>query len=105
MSKKLSDYEWEAIINFNEAKNTASILIYDRSWQKHLESKLCLRPVLDNGFGEKAYEIDNKSISMPGVPRKLSDLAREKLAWGLHHSRVFSKKSSVLAGKTTIKTL
>ena len=105
MSKKLSDYEWEATINFNETKNTASILIYDRSWQKHLESKLCLKPVLDNGFGDKAYEIDNKCISMPGVPRKLSDLAREKLAGRLHHSRVLSKRSPVLAGKTITKML
>ena len=72
MNKKLTKYEQETIINFNKEESVAHIFTYEKTWQKHLEKKLGLKPVMDNGFGGKEYEIDKKRIPMPRAPRKLS---------------------------------
>ena len=53
MNKKLTNYEQETIINFNKEEDIAHIFTYEKTWQKHLEGKLGLKPVMDNGFGGK----------------------------------------------------
>lgn len=86
--KMLSPGEQETIINFNREDKLASIFTYDKTWQKHLESKLGLKPLYDNGFGGREYEIDKKRIKPPRAFRKLSSSARKKLGERLHASRV-----------------
>ena len=49
--RNLSGYERETIINFNEVEDVASIFTYNRAWQKHLETRLGLKPDYDNGYG------------------------------------------------------
>ena len=53
MTRTLTSYEQETIINFNKAEDTAHIFTYEKAWQKHLEGKLGLKPLHDNGFGGK----------------------------------------------------
>ena len=77
--RKLSSYEKETIINFNEAEPTAYIFTYNKRWQKHLESKLGLKPTIDNGFGGKGYQIDKKRVKPPRAKRQLSLETRAKL--------------------------
>ena len=72
MTSKLTSYEQETIINFNKAEDVAYIFTYEKAWQKHLEGRLGLKPVMDNGFGGKEYKIGKKRIPMPRAPRKLS---------------------------------
>ena len=72
MSRTLSAYEQETIISFNKAEDIAHIFTYDKKWQKHLEEKLGLEPVMDNGFGGKEYEVAKKRIRPPRAPVKLS---------------------------------
>ena len=79
MSKLTNKYEKETIINFNEGEPLASIFTYSKVWQKHLEKKLGLKPILNNGFGGKEYEIDKKRIRPPFAPKKLSAKARKSL--------------------------
>ncbi len=79
-SRKLSSYEKETIINFNEAEPIAYIFTYNKTWQRHLEGKLGLKPTLDNGFGGRGYEIDKKRIKPPRAKRQLSPETRAKLA-------------------------
>ena len=88
MSRKLSNYEQETIINFNKGEDVAYIFTYEKTWQQHLEKRLGLKPTMDNGFGGKEYEIDKKRIRPPRTPVKLSAEARVKLAGRLHQSRV-----------------
>ena len=38
MSKTLTNYEQETIINFNKAEDVAYIFTYEKTWQKHLEN-------------------------------------------------------------------
>jgi len=84
MSIKLSSYEQETIINFNKEEKIAYIFTYEKTWQKHLEKRLGLKPTLDNGYGGKEYELTKKMIKPPRAPRKLSDSAKKKLAERLH---------------------
>ena len=99
MARRLTSYEQETIINFNKAEETAYVFTYEKTWQKHLEGRLGLKPTLDNGFGGKGYEIDKKRIPMPRAPRKLSDSAKKKLAERLHRSHVLSAQNLVPVGK------
>jgi len=57
MSRRLSACEQETIILFDKAEDMGSIFTYEKTWQKHLEGKLGLKPVMDNGFGGKEYEL------------------------------------------------
>ncbi len=100
MIKTLTAYEQETIINFNEGEAEASIFTYNKGWQKHLEGKLGLKPVKDNGFGGKEYELPKKMIKPPRAPRKLSDSAKKELAERLHASRVLSAQNLVPVGKS-----
>jgi hypothetical protein len=92
MSRNLTGYEKETIITFNEGEDTAYIFTYNRSWQRHLQGKLGLTPLMDNGFGGKGYEIDKKRIRPPRAPVKLSAEARAKRADQLRQSRVLSAR-------------
>lgn len=85
--RHLSGYEKETIINFNEAENTASIFTYNRTWIRHLESKLRLRPIMDNGCGGREYVVDKKRIRPPRPPIKLSEKAKAQRSKRLADAR------------------
>ena len=102
MSERLSNYEKETIINFNKAEDTASIFTYEKAWQKHLEKKLGLKPVMENGFGGKGYEIEKKRIRPPRAPVKLSTEARARLVKRMKdmpQKRVFPSKTTAVTAK------
>lgn len=99
MSRTLYGYEQEATINFNKAEDTAHILTYEKTWQKHLEGKPGLKPVVDNGFGGKEYELPRSRIGPPKAPRKLFDSAERKLTERLHGNRALSAQNLVPVGK------
>jgi len=100
MSRALSAYEQETIISFNKAENIAHIFTYEKTWQRHLEGKLGLKPVMDNGFGGKEYEIEKKRIRPPRTPVRLSVEARAKLT---ERMRDMPQKRLLLS-KTTAAT-
>ncbi len=71
-------WERETLINFNEGEAIAFVFTYSRSWQRHLEEKLGLKPVRDNGHGGREYELPKRCIRLPQAPRKLSPEAQER---------------------------
>ena len=99
MSRALSAYEQETTINFNKAEDMASIFTYEKTWQKHLEAKLGLKPVMDNGFGGKEYELPKSRIKPPRAPRRLSDSTKKKLAERLHRNRAHLSQNPIPVGK------
>ena len=103
MPRGLTKYEQETIINFNKEENIAYIFTYEKSWQQHLEVKLGLKPVMDNGFGGKEYELPKNRIKPPRALRKLSDSATKKLAERLHRNRVLSTENLVPVGKAAAR--
>ena len=80
MSKKLSKYEQETIINYNRAEDMANIFTYDMLLQRHIEKKLGINPISDNGFGGRDYKVPKDFIRRPSPPRRLSAETRAKLA-------------------------
>ena len=99
MSRKLPADEQETIINFNKAEDTATIFTYEKTWQKHLEGKLGLKPVMDNGFGGKEYELPKSRIKPPRIPRRLSSSAKKELAERLHRNRAHLSQNLVPVAK------
>ena len=99
MSRTLSAYEQETVINFNKAEDIAHIFTYEKTWQKHLEERLGLKPVMDNGFGGREYQLPRSRIKPPRAPRRLSDSARRKLTERLHRNRDHLSQNLVPVGK------
>lgn len=105
--EKMSNYEKETIILFNEGEPLASIFTYNKAWQKHMEKRLGLKPIMNNGYGGKEYEISKSRIRPPRAPLKLSVEARAKIGKRL---REFQKKriknnNTVLKSDTKKKDL
>ena len=96
MARTLTGYEKETIINFNEDEAEASIFTYNKSWQKHLEGKLGLKPIMSNGCGGKEYRIDKHRIRPPRAPVKLSGNEKQKRAKQLADAR----RNTLLSVKT-----
>jgi len=99
MTRTLTNYEQETIINFNKAEDKAHIFTYEKTWQQHLEKRLGLKPLYDNGFGGREYELPKSRIKPPRAPRKLSASAKKKLVERLHGNRVLSTQNLVPVGK------
>jgi len=97
----LSQYERETIINFNEGEQMASIFTYNKAWQRHLEKRLGLKPVFDNGCGAREYEIPKSRVRPPRAPvspearAKRSEKMRE-----LHRNGHFGSKTLIAIRKS-----
>ena len=74
----LSKLEQETIISFNEYENDAHIFTYNKVWQKHLESKLGLKPAYINKDGGREYVICKLRILPPRARRQQSIEAKKK---------------------------
>ncbi|MDD5387682.1 MAG: hypothetical protein PHQ22_10855 [Sulfuricurvum sp.] len=65
----LTNEEKETIIRFDQTQSKASVFTYNKKWQKHLEKRLGLKPIEENEFGGKEYEVEKRRIPMPRAPR------------------------------------
>ena len=78
--ERLSAYEQETIINFNKDESIAYIFTYEKTWQKRLEQRLGLKPVMDNGYGGKEYQLPKGLIPMPRAKRQYPEQTKKKMA-------------------------
>ena len=79
-NRNLSPFEKETIINFNKGEEEASIFTYEKTWQKHLETRFNIKPVLVNNYGGKSYIINKNRIMKPRAPlSKKKKVARKDL--------------------------
>lgn len=80
---KLSNYEKETIINFNEADKTTSVYTHNVALQNQLTA-LCgshpelVRQTADNKHGGQTFELPKKWLKIT-PPRQLSPAQREVL--------------------------
>lgn len=74
----LGPEEKETIIRFDQTQERASVFTYRSSWIKHIENKLGLKPIFDNGQGGKEYLIDKKFIPKPRASRAKRILTEEQ---------------------------
>jgi len=85
--RHLSPVERETIINFNEGDREAHIFTYNKAWQKHLETRLGLKPDYDNGYGGREYTIDKSRVFPPKAKRQYSVEVKRKMADRLAKAR------------------
>jgi len=96
MVDRLSKQEQETIINFNREEDKAYIFTYEKKWQRHLEGKLGLKPVNENGKGGNEYEVDKCCVRLPRKKRRYSEESKKRLAerFSKSHSEVRKGSSS-----------
>ena len=80
---KLSNYEKESIILFNEGEKTASFYTHNEAWQRRLLGLCRERPgeaelVEDNGTGGLTFEVPKKWLKVT-PPRVLSPAQKRVL--------------------------
>lgn len=78
MSYKLSRYEQETIINFNEEESTMSIYTCNNRLIKHLLQYV--KPVEQNQWGGYTFEVPKAYFRLPKPPKVLSDKQLDALA-------------------------
>ncbi len=93
-SRNLTRYEKETTIGFNQEESIAYVFTYERTWQKHLEQRLGLKPVMDNGYGGKEYQLPKGLIPMPRAKRQYSEQTKKKMAARL--ARIRGKQKPLL---------
>lgn len=74
---KLDPFEKETIISFNQGEKVAYVYTYEKSWQKHFEQKLKIKPEKQDGWGGKTYIIDKKRIRPPRASYSRQDRRKE----------------------------
>lgn len=84
---RLSRYEQETIINFNQGEDVAYIYTCSKVWMQHLEKRLGLKPTQINYYARE-YECPKSWIRRPQKPRKLSDEHKRRLSQRLHQKPV-----------------
>jgi len=84
--RNLTLAERETIITFNESKEPAEIYTHNKRWQRRLE-KLSIKPIRDNGYGGKTYQIEKSRIPLPRAKRVLTEAAKARLANQLRRAR------------------
>ena len=90
---KLTKYEQETIINFNQGEDIAYIYTCSKAWMRHFEKVLKLKPTTKYSYARE-YECPKAWIKKPRKPRKLSESHKRKLRQGLSRKPVLSEVSS-----------
>jgi len=86
---KLSKYEQETIINYNNEEKTASIFTYDKSLIRKLDKMLSEMPdmkLIYRGEDFAEYSLPKKWIKV-SFPRQYSDEQRAKMAERMRAAR------------------
>jgi hypothetical protein len=95
--ERLTMYERETIINFNQGEKKASIFTYDPRWQRKLENKLKLVPLYTNSHGGREYVLEKSQISFPRPLTKRVTLTDEQ-------RKVMSERLEKVRKRTCKKT-
>ena len=85
--RKLTRYELETVINFNQEEDTGYVFTYESTWQRHIEQRLKIAPYLVNDSGGKSYRVPKHLISKPRAPKNLSAEQRKALGDRLRKTR------------------
>jgi len=91
---RLSREEQETIINFNEAEDTAYIYTCSKSWMRHMEKELGLKPKEVHVSYAREYECPKAWIKKPRKPRQLSEEQKHRLRERLPQKSIIRKDSS-----------
>ena len=96
---KLARQEQETIINFNKAEDTAYIFTCSKSWIRHCEKTLGLKPTVIHSYARE-YECPKTWIRKPRKPRQLSETQKHKLSQRLSQTSVLSQVTPCAVGES-----
>jgi len=95
---KLTKYEQETIINFNQGSNIASVYTCSKAWMRHMENKLKLKPV--NTFSHaREYECPKEWIRKPRKQRRVSDTQKKVLRLRFSPQSILEEKIPCAVGE------
>lgn len=76
---RITAYERETIINYNDTDDMADIYTHDKALQRHIEKALCIKPYFKLEAARE-YEIPKKWLRYPRKPsEKRREAAKESL--------------------------
>ncbi|MFC1955550.1 hypothetical protein ACFLWZ_03315 [Chloroflexota bacterium] len=96
---RLSSYEQETIINFNQGEDTAYIYTCSKSWMNHMEKVLGLKPTEKHSYARE-YECPKAWIRKPHKPRRLSEEQKKSLSERLHQESILSEETPCAVGES-----
>ena len=94
MPPKLTNYEQETIINYNQADELADIYTHDKPFQRYIEKELGIKPYQIIGPARE-YSVPKKWLKWP---RKPSEKRREAARIALNARGGRIGKAPVLVG-------
>ncbi|MFC1945120.1 hypothetical protein ACFLWF_00020 [Chloroflexota bacterium] len=96
---KLSKFEQETVILFNQGDAYASIYTCSKPLINHLENNLGLKPTFMNSKGRE-YGLPKLWLRNPRKPRRLSEDEKAKRAERLTLRRILSQKTPITVGES-----
>ena len=96
---RLSRQEQETIINFNQAEDVAYIYTCSKSWIRHMEKVLNLKPTVIHSYA-KEYECPKTWIRKPRKVRQLSKEQKDKLKRRLSQKSILSEVAPCAMGES-----
>ena len=96
---RLTKFEQETIINFNQEESIAYIYTCSKAWIRHFEKVLKLTPTKTYSYARE-YECPKTWIKKPRKTRKLSEAQRQKLSQRLAQKSILSEKMPCAVGKS-----
>ena len=97
---RLTKQEQETIINFNQAEGVAYIYTCSKSWIRHMEKVLGLKPTTIYNPCRRAYECPKAWIKKPRKPRQMSETQKQELRLRLVQKSILSQKMPCAVGET-----
>ena len=95
---RLAKYEQETIINFNQVEDIAYIYTCSKSWMRHMEKVLKLKPIKIHSYARE-YECPKAWIRKPRKTRQLSESQKKKLSKRLSQKSILSGVTPCAVGE------
>ena len=96
---RLTKYEQETIINFNQGEDVAYIYTCSKSWMRHMEKLPGLEPTKINSQARE-YACPKEWIRKPREPRQLSEIQKQKLRQRLAQASILSGVTPCAVGES-----
>lgn len=96
---RLTRQEQETIINFNQAEGVAYIYTCSKSWIRHMEKVLGLKPTTIYDPYRRAYECPKAWVRKPRKPRQMSETQKQKLRLRLEQKPILRREMPCAVGE------
>jgi len=100
---KLRKVEQETIINFNQQDKVANVYTCSKTWMRHMENKLKLKPIKVYSHARE-YECPKEWIRKPQKQRRMSDSQKKNLSHRFTPQSILDEKLASAQEKLEVNT-